>query len=88
MLIAKRSNGKKEPAEKEVIEIVFPEEQKTQLKSLHNMHHQFNDDGAPKWFFPTAIITNQGRTIECLNTLVNNVDSLTKAIDMLTEKVT
>ena len=81
LLIAKRQNGKKENT------MELPEEQKNQLRSLHNMHHQFDESGAPKWFFPPVVITNQVKTIDCLNILVNNVENLTRAVDNLTDKV-
>lgn len=50
-LIAKRRNGNGTPTP---IPAILVSEQERQLHELYELHHRFDDDGAPLWYVPRS----------------------------------
>lgn len=85
--IGRRMNGKKAEQPGPECKAIFPEDQKRQLKFLHDIHDRFDDDGSPLWYVPRSWAVNQAKIIELLTTISVNQENLVKAIDKLIEKI-
>jgi hypothetical protein len=83
--ITRRLNGSKESIDS--IYVSLPEEQKDQLKFLHEIHSRFDEDGAPLWYVPRSLTANQAKMTELLNNMLIHQENQTKVLDKIAEKI-
>lgn len=62
-------------------------EQTLQLKTLHDMHYQFDDDGAPKWFVPRSWGETQQKIAELLHDVAGTQEAQTEILKQIVDKL-
>lgn len=87
IILERRQNGRAPKTPGPECRAIFPEEQKGQLKMLFDMHDSFNEDGAPKWFFPASLLTSQKETNDLLKSLVSSAKRQAKAMEDLAKSL-
>ncbi len=80
-MLINRRNGKKE------CQKLFPDEQKQQLKTLHDLHVRFDDDGSPLWYVPRSWGENQKTIVEILHNISSTQGQHTKILDKIIERM-
>lgn len=83
-LIERKLNGHKG---NDIKSVQFLEEQRIQLKELHDIHFRFDDNGAPLWYVPRSLSTNLSKVADLLGEINIKQEQQNYLLDKLLEKL-